>query len=29
MSMSLGITFPLNIILGIPLYTTMAAWAFP
>lgn len=29
MSMSLGITFPLNIILGIPLYTAMAAWAFP
>ena len=28
MSMSLGITFPLNIILGIPLYTAMAAWAF-
>jgi hypothetical protein len=27
-SLSLGITFPLNILLGIPLYTQVAHWAW-
>jgi hypothetical protein len=27
--MSLGITFPLNIIIGIPLYAQIARWVMP
>ncbi len=29
MGMSLGITFPLNIIIGIPLYAQIARWVVP
>jgi hypothetical protein len=29
MGMSLGITFPLNIIIGIPLYAQIARWVMP
>jgi hypothetical protein len=26
LTLSLGITFPFNVVVGIPLYQTMAAW---